>query len=176
MKKIIGTIITLVIGGAVFTFSQADVVKNFSKDTGLTQQEAQQYVNGIKKEDLQSFDKIGSEFISDGQTVIEYTNKIDCVNYTYKWESDSLSCEEGKSQLNTISNDEIALGNAYKILDTEKATKDDMSLVIKDIETNNYDLQLGIVSAILNPSTIDGLKKRNSYNEALLQSALNSNR
>ena len=176
MKKIIGTIITLVIGGTVFTFSQADVVKNFSKDTGLTQQEAQQYVDGIKKEDLQSFDKTGTDLASQGQHIVEKANEIDCVNYTYKWESDSLNCEEGKFQLNTIGNDEITLGNEYKVLDAQKATKDDMSLVIRDIDTSNSDLDLGITSAILDPSTIESLKKTNNYNKALLQSALDSKR
>ncbi|HSW96405.1 MAG TPA: hypothetical protein VLF89_01115 [Candidatus Saccharimonadales bacterium] len=176
MKKIVGSIITLVIGGTVFSFSQADVVKNFSKNSGLTQQEAQQYVDGLKKEDLQSFDKIGSEMISDGQQVVEASDKIDCVNYTYKWVSDSLSCEEGKAQLYTDGNDEIALGNAYKELDTKKATKEDMSLVISDIDTFNSDLESGVVSEILGPSTIDEMKKSNNYNKALLQSALDSKR
>lgn len=174
MKKIIGAVITLVIGGTVFTFSQADLVKNFSKDTGLTQQEAQQYVNGIKKEDLQSFDKIGAGLISDGQTLVNDANNIDCVNYTYKWESDNLSCEKGKSQLYTVGNDEITLGNEYEILNTDKATKDDMSLAIKDIDTVNADLGLEITTAILSPSTIDENRKTNDYNKALLETALQS--
>ncbi len=174
MKKIIGAIITLVIGGTVYTFSQADLVKNFSKDTGLSQQEAQQYVNGIKKEDLQSFDKIGSEFISQGQQIEQLTNKIDCANYTYKWVSDNLSCEEGKNELNTIGNNEIDLGNAYKILDTDKATKNDMSSAIKDIDTLNSDFELGIATALLDQKIIEDTKKTNSYNKALLESALNS--
>ena len=174
MKKIIGGIITLVIGGTVYSFSQADLAKNLSKDTGLTQQEAQQYVNGIKKEDLASFDKIGSEFISDGQKAVEGANSVDCVNYTYKWESDNLSCEEGKSQLNTIGNDEITLGNEYQVLNTDKATKDDMTLAIRDIDTVNADLSLDITTTILDQSTIDSIKKSNDYNKALLETALES--
>lgn len=175
MKKILGAVITLVIGGTVFSFSQADLVKNFSKDTGLTQQEAQQYVNGIKKEDLQSFDKIGSEFITDGQKLVEDANNIDCINYTYKWESSNLNCEEGKSQLNTIGNDEITLGNEYGVLNTKNATKDDMSLTIKDIDAVNADLGLEMTTAILDQSNIDDIKKTNDYNKALLETALQSN-
>ena len=76
MKKIIGTVITLVIGGTVYTFSQADVVKNFSKDTGLTQQEAEQYVSEIKDEDLASFGEIGSDFISDGQDIVKAAKSV----------------------------------------------------------------------------------------------------
>jgi len=175
MKKVVGTIITLVIGGVVFTFSQADVVKNFSKDTGLSQQEAQQYVNNIKKEDLASFDKIGSDFISFGQNVEKMANGIDCNNYTYKWESNNLSCEEGKSQVYTLGVNEVDLGDAYKVLDTKTATKDDMSLVIRDIDTLNADLGLDVVTSLLDQSFIGELKKENSYNKALIEAALDSN-
>src|SRR5260221_9271591 len=104
MKKIIGGVITLVIGGTIFTVSQADLVKNFSKETGLSQKEAQQYVENVSKDDLVPYDKEGSRFISDGQSVLSMVSDIDCVNYNYEWETDSLSCANGKSQL-------ISLGN-----------------------------------------------------------------
>lgn len=174
MKKIIGTVITLVIGGTAYTFSQADVVKNFSEDTGLTQQEAEQYVSEIKEEDLAPFDEIGSDFISEGQDMVAEADDIDCVNYEYEWESYTLNCEEGKSQLKKLGNSEIALGKAYKVLDTEDATEEDISSVIRNIDRHNADLELSIVTAVLDPPTIDELKKTNSYNKALLQAALDS--
>lgn len=174
MKKIIGAVITLVIGGTVYTFSQADVVKNFSKDTGLTQQEAEQYVSEIKEEDLESFDKIGAELISEGQEVVKAASEIDCVNYEYEWESPVLTCSEGKSQLKRVGDSEIALGRAYIVLDTEDASEDDMSLVIKNIDRLNIDLESKIVTLMLDPSTVDEMKKTNSYNKALIQTALDS--
>lgn len=176
MKKIIGGIITLVIGGTIYSFSQVDVAKNFAKYTGLTQQEAQQYVEGIKKEDMAEWDTIGSNFISDGQKLIEMANNIDCDKYQYKWESNTLNCEEGKSQIEKVGNSSINLGKAYKVLDTKEATKNDISTTISEIDRYNSDLDLSIVTAILDQQTIDKEKKTNLYNKALLQTALESNK
>lgn len=174
MKGIFKGIITIVIGGTIFTISQTDLVKNFSKNTGLSQKEAQQYVENITEDDLVSFDKLGSGFVSDGQDVLNVAHDIDCVNYYYEWETNTLSCEEGKSQLVRLGNDEIALGKAYTILASDSASKDDMSSVISLIDKNNADLSLEIVSHILNPQSIDETRKTNSFNKALLQSALES--
>jgi len=175
MKKIIGTVITLAIGGTLYTFSQADVVKNFSKDTGLTQQEAEEYVSEIKEEDLAPFGEIGSDLISLGQEMVSMASEVDCVDYEYEWESPTLTCEEGKSQLKRFGNSGIALGRAYKVLDTEEAGEDDISSAIGKIDRLNSDLGLDIVTWMLDPPTIDGMKKENSYNKALLQAALDSN-
>ena len=174
MKKIIGTVITLAIGGTVYTFSQADVVKNFSKETGLTQQEAEEYVSGIEEEDLMSFDEIGSDYISLGQDLVSGTTEIDCVNYEYEWGSSTLTCNEGKSQLKRFGNSAIALGRAYKAIDTEEAGEDEISSAIRYIDRMNSDLLLDIVTQMLDPPTIDEITKTNSYNKALLQAALES--
>lgn len=171
---IIGTIITLVIGGTAFSVSQADIVKNFSKDTGMSQQQAEEYVENISEDDMVSFDKLGSEFISGGQEIIVVASKIDCVNYSYEWETATLSCEEGKSQMRTFGNSEIALGNGYTTLASESASTEDMSSVIKLIDRLNADLNSKIVIKLLDSPTIDELKKTNSYNKALLQAALDS--
>ena len=174
MKGIFKGIITIVIGGTIFTISQTDLVKNFSKDTGLSQEQAQQYVENVSEDDLVPYDKLGSDLTSDGQEILTLTSDIDCVNYTYKWETDTLSCEKGKSQLIRLGNDEIALGKAYTVLASESASREDMSSVISLIDKLNADLRLEIVS-ILNPQTIDEARKTNSFNKALLQSALESN-
>lgn len=174
MKDIVKTVIVLTIGGTIYTFSQADVVKNFSRDTGLSQQEAEQYVSGIKEEDMAPFDEIGAEFVNEGQSLVDSAAGIDCTSYEYEWESPTMSCYEGKSQIEKIGNSEIALGNAYKIIATKEASEDDISLVISNIDILNDDLSLDIVSAILDPPTVDDIKKRNSYNKALLQAALDS--
>jgi len=174
MKGIFKGIITLVIGGTIFTFSQTDLVKNFSKETGLSQKEAQQYVENVTEDDLAPYDKVGSEFISDGQDILNSSRDIDCVNYSYEWETSSLSCEKGKSQLVKLGNDEVALGKAYTVLASESASKEDMSSVINLIDKINADLSLGIVSYILDSQTIDEIRKTNSFNKAMLQSALES--
>lgn len=171
---IIGGIITLVIGGTVFSVNQADIAKNFSKDTGMSQQQAEEYVENISKDELVPFDKVGSEFISDGQVILKAASDTDCVNYTYEWETSTLSCEEGKSQLKTLGNSEIALGNAYTKLASDTASTEDMSLVISLIDKVNANLNLKIVSQILDYPAIDEIRKTNSYNRALLQTALDS--
>lgn len=173
---IIGGIITLVIGGAVFTVSKADIAKNFSKDTGLSQEESQQYVENITKDDLVSYDKLGSDFISDSQDILGLSRDIDCVNYTYEWETNTLSCEVGKLQLIRIGNDEKELGNAYTTLASKSASREDISSTISLIDKLNTDFRLEIVSRILDSKTIDETRKTNSYNKALLQSALESNK
>jgi hypothetical protein len=171
---IIGGIITLVIGGTLFSVSKADIAKNFSKDTGLSQTEAEQYVENVSKDDLVAYDVVGSNFISDGQDILSAAADIDCVNYSYEWEADSLSCEEGKSQLATIGDSEIALGKAYTILASKSASTTDISLAIGLIDKLNTDLKSEIVSQVLDYPKIDEIRKTNSYNKALLQAALDS--
>lgn len=171
---IIGTIITLAIGGTVFSVSKADIVKNFSKDTGMTQQQAEEYVESISEDKLVSYDKIGEDFVSEGQGVLEISSKIDCVNYNYEWETSTLSCEKGKSQLKTLGENEIGLGKAYTVLESETASTDDISKVISLIDKVNENYNFEIVGFILDRSTIDETKKTNSYNKAMLQAALDS--
>ena len=173
MKKIIGGVITLVIGGTIFTVSKTDIVKNFSRDTGLSQEAAQQYVENVSEEDMVSYDKLGSDFVSDGQEILNSTREIDCVNYSYEWETSTLSCEKGKSQLTMLGNNEIALGKAYTVLASE-SSREDMFKVISLIDSLNADFNFEIVGYILKPQNIDEIRKNNSFNKALLQSALES--
>jgi len=171
---IIGGIITLAIGSAVFSVSQTDIAKNLSKDTGMSQQEAEQYVENVTEDDLVPFDEVGSSYISSGQDTLDVVSEIDCVNYSYEWETTNLSCEQAKSQLKTSGNNEIALGKAYKVLDTDLASTEDIATVIKLIDKVNKDLELEIISQIYTPAEIFEIKKGNSYNKALLQAALDS--
>lgn len=171
---IIGGIITLVIGGAVYSVSQTDVAKNFSKDTGMSQQQAEQYVENISEDDLVSFEEVGLSYISDGQDTLNAISEIDCVNYSYEWETATLSCEKAKSQLKISGGDEIKLGKAYKILDTDSASTADIYSVITLIDKVNEDLKLEIINKIFDYQTIDEIRKTNSYNKALLQTALDS--
>ena len=174
MRKIVGIVVSLVIGGTVYTFSQADLIENFSKETGLTQQEAQQYVENIPEDDLATFDEIGSELVVEGKYSLSMVDEIDCVNYEYEWESPSLTCNEGKAQLKKIGNSEIALGKAYIELDAEDAGGVEMNAVIRNIDRLNKDYDLEIFAVLLDPQDIEEMKKTNSYNKALIQSALES--
>lgn len=171
---IIGGIISLVIGGVVYNMSQADVAKNFSKDTGMSQEEAQQYVEKVNQDELVPFDKLGADIVSGGQDIVSTASKIDCANYSYKWETESLSCEQGKSQLRSIGNSEMALGKAYIKLSSKSASTEDIKSVIILIDKVNANLKYEVVNQMLDKATIDEMRKTNSYNRALLQTALDS--
>lgn len=173
MKDLIkGGIITIIIGGSAFTFSQVDVAKNFAEDTGLTQEQAEQYIDEIDESDLVSFDEVGSSFISDGETLVYIASEIDCVNYEYEWESTSLSCQDGKIQINKTGNDSILLGQSYIKLSYDSASEVDITKTISLIDQLNSDYKFEIIRIMLDSEIIDENKKSNSFNKAILETAL----
>ena len=172
--RIIGGIITLIIGGTVYTVSQGDIVNKFSEETGMSQTAAEQYVENISDDELVSFYELGSDFISSGEEVLDVASEIDCVDYYYEWETDTLTCEEGKSQLKIFGDGEIALGEAYKVLSSESASNEDIYSVIRLIDRVNENYSLEIVVKLLDYSDIDEAIKTNLYNKSLLRAALDS--
>lgn len=175
IKEIVaGGAITLVIGGTAYTVNEARVVDNFAKDTGLSQQQAEEYVNGLKESDLTTFGQVGSDFISSGKELNKIASELDCVNYEYEWESPTLSCDTGKNQLSELGKDEVSLGESYKKLDSDSATKADMSATVALIDEVNADYSFEIVSKYLDPSKTEETKKSNSYNKSILKAAIES--
>lgn len=174
-KSILGGIITLVIGGAGFAVSKSDIVSNFSKNTGLSQQAAQQYVDNAQG-NLDSFSNIGSSLAKDGGSILSAGASLDCDNYTYNWESDELSCPAGKDQLQTIGNDEQTLGNCYEALGTDLGTaaKSKISECIGDIDSLNASYNLPIAASLLDQSTIADQRNSGEYNKSVLQAALDN--
>ncbi len=178
LKKIIGGVIVLVIGGTTYSISQSSVVNNFSKNTGLTQQQSQDYINNIKQSDLKSFTKIGQDLVADGNSITNTSLKLDCINYTYPWVTSSLSCQDGKDQLNKTGNDEIALGNCYQALDTNlgNSANSKINECISDSDPISLDYSLPIVSTFIDSKTITEQKNSIAYDKSILQSALESKR
>jgi len=172
--KAIAGIITLIIGGTVYSVSQADVASIFSEETGMSQKEAEEYVENIPDDELVSFDELGLEIISFGQDILSIASEINCVNYFYEWETETFSCDEGKSQLKTIGNSEIELGKAYQVLSSESASSEDIYSAIRLIDRVNDNYDLEIYLELLDYSEIDEAIKTNLYNKALLQAALDS--
>ena len=172
--RAIAGIITLIIGGTVYSVSQADIVNKFSEETGMSQQEAEQYVENISDDELVSFDELGSVFISEGQDILSIASEIDCVNYYYEWETATLSCEEGKSQIKKFAESEIALGEGYRVISSESASTEDIYSVIYLIDRVNENYSLEIITQLLDYSERDEAIKTNLYNKALLQAALDS--
>lgn len=172
---ITGVIVTIVIGGTTFAVSQTDIANNFAEETGMSQQEAEEYVSNVKDEDLVPFGDIGADLVKEGNSLTVTANGIDCVNYTYDWESPTLPCLEGIQQLKRLAKGEIALGESYKRLDSDSATTSDMSATIVHLDnsTKNHDLE--IVAWMYDQSTITEVQQTNAYNKSLLKAALESN-
>ena len=177
IKMFIGGVVAVVIGGTTFAVSQADVVNNLSTNTGMSQEQAQQYVNDIPQSELASFDKIGQSFIDDGNSVFEFLPSIDCVNYVYDWETPAMSCNDGKAQLLTVANDEIKLGKCFKALDTNlgNAAKAKITECLSDINTVDSDFNLPVVTTLLDSKSITESKNTNAYKKSVLQAAIKSN-
>ncbi|MEZ4087616.1 MAG: hypothetical protein R3B71_04790 [Candidatus Gracilibacteria bacterium] len=171
---VIGAIITVVIGGAAYTINQTDLVNNFAADSGLSQEQAQDYIDNMSDEDFASFTEIGGDFLDDGEIINGIVADMDCATDEYEWESPTLTCEEGKNQLERIANDSIALGDAYIKLDDESASEADIRNTISLISVVNNDYDLEIVGYFLDFDVIDETKKSGSYNKALLEAALDS--
>lgn len=174
-ELVAGSAITLVIGGSAYTINQTDVIDNFASDTGSTQQQAEDYVKNVEEDELIPYDKLGSSLVDDGNDVVSQASQIDCVNYTYEWESLSLSCAMGKKQLTELGNDEISLGLSYIKLSSESADKSDISATIGLIDRVNSDFDFKIVKILLDSTQISDSKNSNSYNKATLKAALESN-
>lgn len=176
IKNIVtGTIVTIIVGGTAYTVSQGDIIKNFAKETGLTQEQAEQYIKEIPEEELVPWSEIGSQAIKEGQEILEMANEIDCVNYEYEWESSTMSCSNVKAQINKFGKAEVLLGQSYAKLDLDSASMNDIRETIRLIDEMNSYLQLEVISFALDQSTIDEIRKTNSYNKALLKTVLESN-
>lgn len=175
LRNIIGgTVITLVIGGTAFSVSQTDIVDNFASDTGLSQEQAEQYIDSIEEEDLIDYNELGDIFVEDGTEMLVYVEEIDCMNYEYEWESTTLSCDEGKIQFEKIAIDTIALGEAYRKIDEGQIVKANITNAIELIDVLNSDYNLEFAIKVLDPETLDEERKTNSYNKAVLQAILQS--
>jgi len=171
---VIGTIVTIIIGGTAYNVNQADIIKNFADDTGLTNEQAEQYINEIPKEELVSWGELGSYTISNGQELIKMAKEIDCINYEYEWESLTSPCTEGKAQITRLGKDSILLGQSYAKLDSDSASESDIKKTIQLIDQINSDFELKIISSVLDQATIIEEKKTNSYNKATLKAVLDS--
>lgn len=169
-----GAVVTMVIGGSAYSFNQSDVIGNFADDTGMSQEASEEYITNVNEADLVSWGELASGHVTNGQELIKQSNEIDCVNYEYEWQTPSLSCQEGKDQLYKTGSDEITLGNSYKVLDSDAGSKNDMTSTIGYIDQVNFDYQFEIMQVILGPTAIDENFKTNSYNKAVLNTALKS--
>lgn len=175
LRNIIGgTVITLIIGGTAFSVSQTDIVDNFATNTGLSQEQAEQYVDSINQADLLDYDELGDIFVEDGNEMLKYVAEIDCVNFEYEWESTSLSCSEGKKQFEKIALDSIALGESYKKLSEDEGIKANILKSIELIDVLSADYEFEFAVKVLDPELIEEEVTTHLYNKSVLQAVLQS--
>jgi hypothetical protein len=172
---ITGGVITLLIGGTAYTFNQQQVIDNFASDTGMTQEEATQYVNSVTEEDMVSFTEAGTDYVNESKDTLAMIKEIDCTTYEYEWETPTLSCLIAKQQLQRIANSELALGNAIMQLDASSATNADIRTAIARLDELNANYDLEVSKTLFDAQVIYEMKMTNSYNKSMLQSALNAN-
>lgn len=171
---IVGGAITLIIGGTAYSFTQQDVVNNLSTETGMTQEQATQYINDIPEEDLASWDVIGNDFIVESNKTRSQATEIDCENYEYDWESPTLTCASGKLQLQKIADAEQATGEAYIKISLDTAVKEDVQALINMLDELNAVYNLEVMKNVYTKAELDELITGNSYNKAILKAALES--
>lgn len=140
----------------------------------MSQQQAEDYVNSISDDDMAPFDEIGASFVDDGNDIIDSARQIDCTNYVYEWETEILTCQQGKSQLYEVGNDEVSLGRAYEKLTENNSDRSDVLVVIPLIDKLSSDYNFPIVAKLLDAATIDESRKTNAYNKSVLQATLQS--
>ncbi|MFM2339696.1 MAG: hypothetical protein RLZZ360_332 [Candidatus Parcubacteria bacterium] len=169
---IVGGVVTLLIGGTAYTFTQQDVINNFSEDTGMTQEEATEYVTNMKEEDMVSFAEVGNDYLKESKNTQEMADSLDCENYEYGWETPTLTCVKGKSQLEIVAAAELALSEAYIKLDTDVASQDDMREVISRLDALNQAYELEVSVGMFEAEALSQIKTTNSFNKSLIKAAL----
>lgn len=87
MKKIInimiGTVITVLIGGAAYNINKVDLVNNFSQETGLTKNQAEKYIDNISKDEMIAWSELGRELKNECQEIVKIASALDCDNEIY---------------------------------------------------------------------------------------------
>jgi hypothetical protein len=169
IRRFIVGLLILVIGGTACSVGQKEIINNFSEETGMTKQESQQYIENIPEDELISFYELSEDHITAGQEVFKIVTELDCDNYQYEWETETLSCIKGLSQLTTFGVRNLDLGEIYKVLGTGYAFTKTYEEAIALIDLLNESLSSEILVAILGEKSIEEMITTNLYNKAILQ-------
>lgn len=173
-KKIVSGIVSvLVIGGVGYAISQSKLVDNFSKETGMSQQEAEEYVKNVKEEDLLGAKELGESYIRHSQETQKTNDEIDCATSTIDFAEDfGTDCVTVKAELTKLRRAEEKIGQAYIKLADDKADRTDTQNVINALDEYVAIIKKPIFSNIFTEESIDDLIKTTAYNKSLLVTAL----
>lgn len=173
-KKLInGAVSLIVVGGAGYTISQAGLVDNFQKETGMSKEESEAYVKNIKEEDLSSFDEIGKGLKEGAESLDKTMAEVDCA--TTEWKQESLSCPEAKEQIKILTAAMLKLGDDYIKMTEDNSGKAEIRRTITSIDNYINAMKQPVVALMLEQDEIDEDIKSSQYNKALLQTALSEN-
>ncbi len=175
LKNIVGGgIITLIVGGAAFTFNQQDVIDNFANETGISQKQAEEYVNNISEDELVTWVEIADQLTLSSEDTTQVNNEINCVSYEYEWETTTLTCSLAKEQLRQIADTELALSRAYRELESEDASEVEINSVISLLDRLNSDYKLEAAITLFDTAMLAEIEMTNIYNKSVLKAALES--
>ena len=163
----------IVLFGTACDSSQKAVVKNFSEETGMTQQESQQYIENISEDELISYYELSKSHTATGEEIFNIVLELDCDNYIYEWETLTLSCLKGMSELVTFGNINTNLGEIFKVMGDGYSFTKDYKEAITLIDKLNESLKSEIMVALLDENIIEEMIKTNLYNKSIIQTEQN---
>jgi hypothetical protein len=174
---VIGGIITLIIGGLTYSFSRQDLIDNFTADTGLSQQQAEEFISSKLDEEGSSWEELGHEFSLASQSLQKIHNSIDCENLSSEEfliikEGVSLSCDEALEQIAQIANSAESVSVAYLKLSEDNVSRDDVRETVFYLDQFITDLDSPVLVPFISSSTIEDYKLSSSLNKSLLKTAL----
>lgn len=176
IKRVVGiTIAILIVGGFTYTATQTDIFYTTASDSKSSEEIVQDTIKVKDTRELDIYNELGSSYIEDGEEVIAIANDMDCEKYTYEWESPTLKCDQGISQLTTFGNTEISVGEIFQKIALETATRAEIATAIAQIDKLNESYSDEIISYLLEESEITTNKQANANNKTALQSVLNGN-
>lgn len=176
MKKRIRTlgagILVFVIFGTACDVSQKDVIKNFSQETGMTQEESQQFIEDISEDGLISYYELSTNHNTVGQEAFKIVLELDCNNYIYEWETETLSCGSGMAQLIIFGGLNLDLAKVYKLMGAGYAFTKDYEEAIELIDKLNESLKTEFIVLLFSENNIEEMIKSNQYNKVIIQTEL----
>ena len=149
--------------------SQKEVIKNFSEETGMTQEESQLFIEDIPEDELVSFYELSTNYNAMGEKVFKIATELDCNKYIYEWETKTLSCIEGKAQLIIFGGLNFELAKVYKLIGAGFALTKDYEEAFELIDKLNESLRTEAIVVLFGENNIEVMIKSNQYNKVILQ-------
>ena len=174
-ETVTGALIVLILGGSSFAVSQTDVLNNFANETGMSQTEAEKYAEDTKDQ-AATFTEIGNDTVKAGNDILTEAAAIDCETYMYEWEGSGLSCNDGKTQLTTLGNSEVTVGNCFLKLDEDLGAQANskISECIGNLDASTAGYKLPMSAKVYDATEIEEIVKNNAFNKSVLKTALES--